>query len=135
MLVSNLSTSCTWGTGGRHRFEPDTLRMNLGNEPPSLDWHTTTDSTSFDVIANIMNGLPALASSWEIEEDGKRYVFHLREDIFWSDGKPVTAMDFVFAWRRLQDPDTGASYATFLYDIENAYEINTGRIKDLNSLG
>jgi len=92
--------------------------MNLGNEPPSLDWHTTTDSTSFDVISNIMNGLtqmdaemkivPALASSWEIEEDGKRYVFHLRDDIFWSDGKPVTAMDFVFAWRRLQDPDTGA---------------------------
>lgn len=119
--------------------------MNLGNEPPSLDWHTTTDSTSFDVISNIMNGLtqmdaemkivPALASSWEIEEDGKRYVFHLREDIFWSDGKPVTAMDFVFAWRRLQDPYTGASYATFLYDIENASEINTGRIKDLSALG
>lgn len=119
--------------------------MNLGNEPPSLDWHTTTDSTSFDVIFNIMIGLtqmdknlkiaPALASSWDIEEDGKRYVFHLRDDIFWTDGKPVTAHDFVFAWRRLIAPDTGASYATFLYDVKNAYEINTGSKKDIETLG
>ncbi len=119
--------------------------MNLGNEPPSLDWHTTTDSTSFDVIFNIMIGLtqmddqmkiaPALASSWEIEENGKRYVFHLRDDIFWTDGEPVTARDFVFAWRRLLAPDTGASYATFLYDVKNAYEINTGSKKEIEALG
>ena len=127
------------------RFEPGTLRMNLGNEPPSLDWHVTTDNTSFDVIFNIMSGLtqmddkmgivPALAKSWEISGDGKRYVFSLRDDVFWSDGKPVTANDFVFAWRRLQAPATGGSYATFLYDVVNAYEINTGEVKDLTALG
>lgn len=119
--------------------------MNLGNEPPSLDWHVTTDSTSFDVIVNIMNGLtqldrklnviPCLASSWDIEEEGTKYVFHLRDNIYWNDGVPVTASDFVYAWRRLISPATGGSYATFLYDIENAYDINTGKNEDVTALG
>lgn len=135
-----------FGCGGsKPRFEKDTIRMNLGNEPPSLDWHVTTDSTSFDVIFNIMSGLtqmnkdlkiiPALASSWEVSSDGTEYTFHLRDDIFWTDGKAVTAKDFVYSWRRLLDPKTGGSYASFLYDIENAYQINTGKENDLSKLG
>ncbi|MBZ0187820.1 MAG: peptide ABC transporter substrate-binding protein, partial [Candidatus Obscuribacterales bacterium] len=119
--------------------------MNLGNEPPSLDWHATTDSTSFDVIANIMVGLtcygadldilPSCASSWDVLDGGIRYVFHLRDDVFWSDGKPVTAFDFEDSWRRLVDPQTGASYAYLLYEVENAFEINTGVLKDPALLG
>lgn len=118
--------------------------MNLGNEPPSLDWHATTDSTSFDVIANIMVGLtrygddltiePCLASSWDILDGGSRYVFHLRNDIYWSDGKPVTAFDFQDSWRRLVDPASGASYAYMLYDVENGLKINNGEIGDPSML-
>lgn len=121
------------------------MRVNLGAEPPSLDWLATTDSTSFDVVHNLMTGLtqyrndlscaPAVASSWEISEDGKHYLFHLRKDVRWSDGKPVTAYDFEYAWRRLLIPETGALYAYFLYDIENALELNTGKIKDPAALG
>ena len=132
-------------TGKRDRYEPGVLRMNLGTEPPSLDWHTTTDSTSFDVISNIMVGLtqytdeldciPSCAKSWEILDGGTRYVFHLRDDVKWTDGKPLTAYDFEYAWRRLEDPETGASYAFFLYDVINAFEINTGKNKDVTSLG
>ncbi len=133
------------GCASRSRFTPGVLRMNLGTEPPAIDWHITTDATSGDVIVNIMAGLtqyrknlsaaPSCAESWEILDDGKRYVFHLRNDIFWTDGKPVTAYDFEYAWRRIEDPKTGAGYADFLNDVVNAKEINTGKIKDLTQLG
>ena len=119
--------------------------MNLGTEPPSLDWHITTDGTSADVIVNIMAGLtqyqqdlkcvPSVAKSWEVLDDGRRYVFHLRDDVFWTDGKPVTAYDFEYAWRRIEDPKTGGGYADFLNDVENAQEINSGKITDLTKLG
>lgn len=125
--------------------EPDTLRINIGAEPPSLDWSTTTDSTSFDVISNLMVGLtqyrqdltvgPACAESWEILDGGKRYLFHLRKNIVWSDGKPVLAQDFEYAWKRLLNPKTAAQYAYFLYDIVNAFEFATGQVKDADKLG
>jgi oligopeptide transport system substrate-binding protein len=125
--------------------EADTLRCNLGSEPPSLDWHTSTDSTSFDVVSNIMVGLtqytndlkvaPCIASSWEVLDGGKRYVFHLRKDVKWSDGKPLVAGDFEYAWRRLLDPKTGAQYAYFIYDVLNAREFNTSKITDPDQVG
>jgi oligopeptide transport system substrate-binding protein len=133
------------GCAPKARFTPGELRMNLGTEPPSLDWHITTDGTSGDVIVNIMAGLtqyqpdlkcvPSCAKSWEVLDGGKRYLFHLRDDVFWTDGKPVTAYDFEYAWRRIEDPKTGAGYADFLNDVENAQDINTGKITDITKLG
>jgi oligopeptide transport system substrate-binding protein len=126
-------------------FEPDTLRINIGAEPPSLDWSKATDATSFDVVSNIMVGLsayqkdlscgPACASSWEIKEQGKYYCFHIKPNIYWSDGKPITAYDFQYSWRRLLDPKTAAPYAFFLYDIENAFAYNQGKLTDPEKLG
>src|SRR5271170_232217 len=108
----------------------DTLRMNLGSEPTSLDWELTTDSNSFDVVVNLMTGLtkysdtlqcvPGCADKWEVLDGGKHYIFHLRKDALWTDGKPVVAGDFEYAWKRLLNPQTGSPYAFFLYDIENA---------------
>ncbi len=119
--------------------------MNIGAEPPSLDWSVTTDSTSFDVISNLMVGLtqytanlscaPACASSWEITDGGRCYVFHLRQDARWSDGQPVTAYDFEYAWKRLLTPKTAAQYAFFFYDIVGAFEFNTGTLKDASKVG
>ncbi len=104
-------------------YEPDTLRVNLGAEPPSLDWAKATDATSFDVVSNIMVGLtayqkdlscaPAGAASWKIADKGKCYIFHIRPDMRWSDGKAVTAYDFAYGWKRLLDPKTAAPYAFF----------------------
>ena len=123
----------------------DTLRVNIGSEPPSLDWHVCTDNTSFDVLSNMMVGLtqfrndlscvPGCAKSWDILDGGKKYVFHLRDDAKWSDGKPVVAGDFEYAWKRLLDPQTAAPYAFFLYDVENAFDFNTGKIKDASKIG
>ena len=135
VLCSTFLSGC--GGSGKPAFEEGVLRVNLGTEPPGLDWHTATDSTSFDVVSNIMIGLtaytndlkcaPSCAESWEILDGGKRYLFHLRKNIVWSDGKPVTANDFAYAWRRLLAPTTAGQYAFFLYDIVGAREFNSGK--------
>ena len=116
------------------------IRVNLGDEPPSLDWSLATDHVSFNVIANLMVGLtefdkdlkpaPVIAKSWEILDGGKKFVFHLRDDVQWTDGKKVRAQDFAYSWIRLLDPKTASQYAYILFDIVNAQEFAVGKLKD-----
>lgn len=123
----------------------DTLNINIGTEPPSLDWSLSTDSTSYTILNNIMEGLtrfnmehepkPALASGWDISEDGKIYTFKIRDNVLWSDGKHLKAQDFVYSWGRILDPLTGGDYAYFLFDIKNAEKYNAGQVKDFNKVG
>lgn len=123
----------------------DTLNINIGTEPPTLDWSLATDVTSFTVINNIMDGLaafderyepvPSLAQSWSISEDGKTYIFKIREKVFWTDGKPLRAADFLYSWKRILKPETAGSYAYFLFDIKNARAFNSGEIKDFDKVG
>jgi oligopeptide transport system substrate-binding protein len=140
LLVGFMSCLLLSGCGqGKPLYEPGVLRINLGTEPPGLDWHTSTDSTSFDVVSNVMVGLtaytndlkcaPSCAESWEVLDGGRRYLFHIRKNILWSDGKPLTAYDFEYAWKRLLTAETAASYAFFLYDIVGAREFNTASVK------
>ncbi|HVO91590.1 MAG TPA: peptide ABC transporter substrate-binding protein, partial [Terriglobales bacterium] len=127
-------------TGGDHYF-----RVNLGSEPPSLDWSLATDHVSFNVIANLMVGLtefdkdlkptPVLAKSWEMLEGGRKIVFHLRNDVQWSDGKTVRAQDFEYSWKRLLNPKTGSQYAYILFDIVNAQPYAEGKLKDATAVG
>lgn len=57
-----------------------------------------------------------MAESWDISEDGRKYVFHLRKDAKWSDGEPVVASDFIYAWKRLANPQTGAAHS-YIFDM------------------
>jgi oligopeptide transport system substrate-binding protein len=129
--------------------EESTSALNIMLETPveSLDPQQATDGTSFEVIADYTDGLtqmdadgqaiPAIAESWDISEDGTTYTFHLREDANWSNGEPVTAADFVFAWQRAVDPAVASEYAYMLSDIGqvvNAAEIINGE-KDKSELG
>jgi oligopeptide transport system substrate-binding protein len=121
------------------------FRVNLGTEPPSLDWSLATDHVSFNVIANLMVGLtefdkelkpaPVVAKSWDVLDGGKKLVFHLRDDVAWSDGKKVRAQDFEYSWKRLLSPKTASEYAYILFDIVNAQEYNEGKITDAASVG
>ena len=79
------------------------------------------------------NLIPGAAESWNVSDDGTVYTFKLRANGVWSDGSPVTAEDFVYSFRRLEDPATGAEYASMLYPIKNAEELNTkgGKPEDL----
>lgn len=111
---------------------------NLAAEPETLDPGKATESVGINILGNTSEGLtrvakdgsaePGVAEKWDISEDGKEYTFYLREDAKWSDGKPVTANDFVYAWRRVLNPDTAADYAYFLYPILNAEAANKGEV-------
>lgn len=108
-------------------------------EPETVDPHKTSTVYEAHVLRDLFEGLvmqdakaeliPGAAESWTVSDDGKVYTFKLRKDAVWSDGSPVTAEDFVYAFRRLEDPATGAEYASMLYPIVNAEEANTGKGK------
>ncbi|WP_048306315.1 peptide ABC transporter substrate-binding protein [Halomonas sp. PR-M31] len=78
--------------------------------------------------------LPGMATSWKVSEDGKTYTFTMRDGAKWSDGKPVTAEDFVFGWRNMLDPENASKYAYMLYPVANAKAVNVGD-KPLDALG
>ncbi|WP_103110478.1 peptide ABC transporter substrate-binding protein [Brevibacillus reuszeri] len=114
------------------------LLLNNIKEPTSLDPPIGFDEPSYNILNNLMEGLtrldenqkiqPAAASEWKVSEDGKTYTFTLR-DSKWSNGDPVTAQDFEYAWKRMLDPAL-ASPASFLaYIIEGAEAYNSGKGK------
>lgn len=114
-------------------------------ELSSMDTGLATDGTSFEAIASVLEGLyqldgagntiPGMAVKEKISEDGKVHTFTLR-DAKWSDGQPVTANDFVFAWRRLANPKTASEYAYMIgvAGIKNAEGVMSGE-KPITELG
>ncbi|WP_127575405.1 peptide ABC transporter substrate-binding protein [Paenibacillus barengoltzii] len=132
-------------TGGEKLAADQTLRINLSAEPPTFDPAQAQDSQANTVLKLMYEGLtrmdesgqviPAAAESWDI--DGTKYTFHLRKDATWSNGDPVTANDFVFAWERVLSPNTdpAAPYAYQLYYLKNAQEYNEGTITDFSQVG
>ncbi|MBM6915507.1 ABC transporter substrate-binding protein [Gemmiger sp. An120] len=140
------STAGGSSTGGEATGS-NVLNVMVEVEVASLDPQLATDGTSFEVIADFTDGLmqmdaegqavEALAESYEVSEDGCTYTFHIREDANWSNGDPVTANDFVFAWQRAADPATASEYSYMMSDIgqiKNAAEIIAGE-KDKSELG
>ena len=117
-------------------FETRSITLALSQEPPQLDSTRSTDQISFFVLGHVMEGLlrydannrlvPGVAERWEIGPDGAR--FWLREDAMWSDGQPVTAHDFVFAWQTVVDPANASEYAFIMYPVKNGEAINTGQM-------
>lgn len=112
------------------------IRIVLKSEPPNLNSVRATDVVSSFVLNHIMEGLlqydarneliAGVAERWQLRDDGA--TFWLRRDARWSDGKPVTARDFVFAWQRVVDPVSVSQYAFALFPIANAERINRGEL-------
>jgi oligopeptide transport system substrate-binding protein len=119
--------------------------LNRGNgaEPKSLDPDFVDLLPESNILGDLLLGLttydgsaqviPGAATSWDVSADGRIWTFHLRKHL-WSNGTPVVAEDFVFAWQRLLDPKTGASYAYNLWVIKNAQAITEGK-KPVSLLG
>ncbi len=115
-----------------------TLNTMNGSEPGTLDPHKASGDWQNRIIGDYIEGLvaedanaaaiPGQAESWDISEDGLTYTFHLRDGIQWSDGTPVTAADFEFAFRRLFDPATASEYAYLQYPIKGGSEISDGSL-------
>ncbi|EEM95000.1 peptide ABC transporter substrate-binding protein [Bacillus thuringiensis] len=142
-------TSTNSSSGGDSKSEGKLAAKQVFNktenqEIPTMDTSKSTDTLGSQILGNTMEGLyrldkenkpiPAAAESSTKSEDGKKYTFKLRKDAKWSNGDPVTAKDFVFAWQRLLDPKTAAEYAFIAFPIKNAEVINKGE-KPVTELG
>ncbi|WP_077358495.1 peptide ABC transporter substrate-binding protein [Virgibacillus halodenitrificans] len=113
---------------------------------PSMDSSLATDESSFIYLAATTEGLyrldenakpvEGIAKKHEVSDDGLTWTFHLREDAKWQNGDPVTAHDFVYAWQRAVNPDTGSEYGPYMMNgvIKNATSISSGE-KSVDELG
>jgi oligopeptide transport system substrate-binding protein len=142
-LVLSLGlVSC--GGGSADADKARTLQIGNGAEPLSLDPHQASGTWENRIIGDMLQGLttedpqgrpiPGMATEWSTSPDGLVWTFKLR-DAKWSDGQPVTAEDFVFAWQRIMTTTPPAKYASILYILKNAEKIYDGRIKDVTQLG
>jgi oligopeptide transport system substrate-binding protein len=145
LLVSTVLAGCgsketssdAEGKDGAAKNIKQEITLNAMSEPPSLDPALASDTTSGWIIDHLFEGLytknqkgePVLgaASDVKVSDDGKTYTFTIREDAKWSDGDPVTAQDFEYAWKRVLDPKTGSPFAFYMYYIKGAEEYNKGK--------
>ncbi|TCP69259.1 peptide ABC transporter substrate-binding protein [Baia soyae] len=145
-LVASLGvTACSFG-GDKGAKDKGTLVVTDRAEPPNLDSAISSDSASRNVLANTQEGLyrhskdgksiePALAEGEpKISPDKLTYTFKLR-DSKWSDGKPVTAKDFEFAWKRALAPETASEYAFILHALKNGKGYNENKGKKAEEVG
>lgn len=139
-LIFLLIISCTKET----KKIKDELTVNLGYELQSIDPAINDETYGFIYINHAFEGLltkdingkivGGSSDKWEISEDKLKYTFHIREDAKWSDGKKLTADDFVYSYRRVVDPKTASPIAYLMYYIKNAKDINIGK-KQIDTLG
>lgn len=134
-----VSISC-----GGNKTDEGAIYINVGPEPKTIDpaLNSTVDGSIY--IQHAFEGLatrdkdnkiiPGVAESWDISEDGLTYTFHIRENAKWSDGKKITAEDFVYSWQRAVDPITASEYAYQFEPVLNAMDINSGK-KPVTDLG
>ena len=129
-------------TGNREQI------LHLGNlsEPTDLDPHIISSQQDFHIVMAFFEGLlqydpktsepiPAVAERWEVAADNLTWTFHLRSTAKWSNGDPVQAHDFVFAYQRMLMPALGAEYASMLHALKNGKAFHTGKITDPNAIG
>lgn len=123
----------------------DHIYLNLvtDGEPTSFDVSRATDSAAFEIMGNclqglVMNNVNAThdgieqvggdAESWTVSDDGTVWTFKLKEDAVWADGKPVTAHDYVYSFRRTADPKTGSPSSWYMTPIKNAEKVMDGEV-------
>jgi len=124
---------------------PHPFRGIFGIRPATLDPTHSFDAFSVWCINQLFSGLvqltpedellPDIARSWEMLDEGRKYIFHLRDDVVWSDGEPLTAADFKSAWKRTLSPENDKGLPEILFDINNAKKYREGFLDDLEALG
>lgn len=123
------------------------LLLGNGSEPETLDLHLATGQPEHHIYSSLFEGLvapspenpdangPGAAASWEHSPDFVTWTFHLQPAGKWSDGRPVTAADFVYSYQRMLTPALAADYASMLYPLANAEEFNKGEFTDFSKVG
>lgn len=123
---------------------PQIITYNNASEPETIDPAKAQGQPDLQVINTVFEGLvrygkdakiqPGMAKEWKISDDKTTYTFTLT-DAKWSNGDPVTAEDFVFAWERALNPETASPYAYQLYYLVNGQAYNEGTEKDFSKVG
>jgi oligopeptide transport system substrate-binding protein len=143
-LPAFLALSLLLGSCGESAKRADLVFINSA-EIETPDPAMATDQVSMRISESLFEGLcrnnfkgeatPGMAERWDVSEDKKHYTFHLRPNIVWSNGDPVTAQDFVLSWERALRGSTGSDYAPQLYPLVNARAYNEGKLKDFTQVG
>lgn len=132
VLAVIMMFSCVFTACDQNKVDDSgALCVNIGPEPDSIDPALNSAVDGGTLIIHAFEGLttlnekglvaPGQAEKWTVSEDGLTYTFTLRDNLKWSDGKPLTAQDFVYAWNRAVDPETAASYA-YMFDSIKGYD-------------
>ncbi|MCM8711988.1 peptide ABC transporter substrate-binding protein [Clostridium sp. SYSU_GA19001] len=134
VMAGCASKSSEPGKAGGAATSQQILRYNLGADPKTIDPGLNSSVEGGTVIVNAFEGLtnidskeqvvPGAAEKWDISPDGLKYTFYIRKDAKWSDGQPVKAQDFEYAWKRALDPDVASEYAYQLYYLKNGQKYN-----------
>jgi len=124
---------------------PHAFRVPTNLPPATLDPADAYDTWSGFIIDLLFSGLlelsaddelvPNVARSWEVLDGGTRYVFHLRNDVQWSDGSRVTAGDFEYSWKRALNPSNEVSLVKILYDIKGAQAYHSRQENNPENVG
>ena len=141
---SNIAPSLTEDDGSSSETTGGTLKR-LWGDPPTLDPHLVTDTTSAGLVVEMFSGLvglnseleivPDLAESWDVSEGGTQYTFNLRDDIKFSDGSKVTARDFIYSFNRAANPDTESPVAElYLGDILGVQDVIDGKTTEISGI-
>lgn len=140
------STDATGETASATATGDKILHISQAGAPTDINPLTSSTTEGAEILGTFYEGLvrqdadgniaqgSGLAESWDISDDGTVYTFHLR-DANWSDGTPITADQFVYAWQHVLEPATASQYAYMLYPIKNATQYNTGELTDFSQVG
>jgi ABC-type oligopeptide transport system, periplasmic component len=135
-LAGSIFAGCgsTGKSGTENASGNKVIKVNLSADPKTIDPGLNNSVEGGKVIVNAFQGLtdldkdekviPGVAEKWDISKDGLHYTFHLRKDAKWSDGKPVKAQDFEYAWKRALNPDTASEYSFQLFYLKNGEAYN-----------
>jgi len=135
-FAASLTSASTDGVAGAVDVENNEITAYLRQDPPELNTMGAADAVSGIVLGHVMEGLlrydehsqivAGLAQRWEI--DGDTATFWIRDNARWSNGDPITAHDFEFAWKTTLAPSTASQYAFILYPLKNAEAANNGDV-------
>jgi oligopeptide transport system substrate-binding protein len=144
--ASLLLGACSRGSRVEQAARDGIFLIGNASEPSSLDPHIATGVSEHVILMSVMEGLatehpseedvvPGVAERWESNETFDEWTFHLRKDARWSNGDPVTARDFLYAFRRILSPKLASQYAEMLYVMKGAEAFNRGDLTDPAELG
>jgi len=144
IAVALTVTGAGYGPAPALASGPTEVRIAAAN-PASFDPKIQSDIGTAAVTAQLFESLtafdsglvlrPALARAWDVSEDGRRVVFHLRDGLTFSDGRALTAADVAGSWLRLIDPNSPSPLASLMLDVKGARDYVSGRKTDPASVG